>query len=230
MINLTHRSPLKELLDEDNIPFDDMKVCLRELNKVNTLLGGHSITVSGVKEIAGENAKGISVCEIGCGGGDNLHAINKYFPEQNISFIGIDLKKECTEFAQQQYGSLNAKWITSDYRFVNFEQKPGIIFSSLFCHHFSDEELVSMMKWMYSNSRKGFFINDLQRHPVAYYLIKWITAGFSKSYLVKNDACISVARSFRKKDWVAVFEKAGIKEYSIRWRWAFRYLVICKKS
>ena len=24
-------------------------------------------------------------------------------------------------------------------------------------------------------------------------------------------------------------EKAGIKDYSIRWRWAFRYLVICKR-
>ena len=229
MINLTHRSPLKELMDEDNIPFDDMKTCLRELNKVNTLLGGHSITISGVKEIAGNNMRDLSVCEIGCGGGDNLHAIDKHFSEQDLSFTGIDLKKECTDFAQQQYHSLNAEWITSDYRLINFEKKPDIIFSSLFCHHFTNEELVTMMKWMHANSSKGFFINDLQRHPVAYYLIKWITAVFSKSYLVKNDACISVARSFRKKDWTAIFEKAGIKNYSIRWRWAFRYLVVCKK-
>ena len=35
--------------------------------------------------------------------------------------------------------------------------------------------------------------------------------------------------SFSKKDWQEVFVKAGINNYSIRWKWAFRYLIVCKK-
>ena len=86
-----------------------------------------------------------------------------------------------------------------------------------------------MLKWMQRNSRKGFFINDLHRHWLAYYLIKYITKFFSRSYLVKNDACFSVARSFTKKDWNHLFQQAGLNNYSINWRWAFRFLVIFKK-
>ena len=86
-----------------------------------------------------------------------------------------------------------------------------------------------MILWMKENCKTGFFINDLQRHPLAYYSIKWITKLFSRSYLVKNDAPLSVARAFEKKEWEQIFLKAGIKNYSIRWKWAFRYLIVYKK-
>ena len=53
---------------------------------------------------------------------------------------------------------------------------------------------------------------------------------FSKSYLVKNDAPLSVLRGFKKNEWKNIFEKAGIKNYSIKWKWAFRYLIVVFKS
>jgi hypothetical protein len=112
---------------------------------------------------------------------------------------------------------------------VSFNEKPDIIFSSLFCHHFTDEELLQMMHWLKNNSTTGFFINDLQRHWLAYFLIKYITKFFSRSYLVKNDACLSVARSFRRKEWEVLLSKAGLDHYNISWKWAFRYLVTIKK-
>lgn len=232
MVNLAKRSNRKELLDADSIPFSDIKVCMKELNSINTLLGGHAITLQGTDRFISEDDSELTICEIGCGGGDNLAAIAKKYREKNVRLLytGIDLKTACTEFAAQQYPALHATWIAADYKKANLNgHQPDLVFSSLFCHHFTDEELVDMLQWMKQNSRLGFFINDLQRSAVAYYLIKWLTAAFSRSYLVKNDGCISVARSFRKKDWKHIFEKAGITNYSIRWKWAFRYLIVCKK-
>ncbi len=206
---------------------------MRELNTVNTLLGGHAITIDGIIEFIKANGSmnNISVCEIGCGGGDNLYAISKYCRKNNInaSFIGIDIKPECIEFAKQQYPGLHATWITSDYFQVNFlHDKPTIIFSSLFCHHFTEPELVNMIGWMKKNSSKGFFINDLHRHSLAYHSIKLLTSLFSKSYLVKNDAPLSVARGFTMKEWDTVFASAGVYSYSIKWKWAFRHLIVFK--
>ena len=231
MINLRQRSYQKELMDGNDIPFEAMAQTLKELNIVNTRLGGHAITISGVRQLIKDKEK-VSLCEIGCGGGDNLFAIYKYCLKKNIpaTFIGIDINPECIAFAKQQYTQLPCQWICSDYALVNFENdRPDIIFSSLFCHHFTNEELVAMLKWQQQNSRNGFFINDLHRHWLAYYLIKYITKFFSKSYLVKNDACLSVARSFTTEDWNQLFQQAGIKQYTINWRWAFRFLVIFKK-
>ena len=122
-------------------------------------------------------------------------------------------------------------FISSDYKNVDFgNDKPDIIFSSLFCHHFTDEELITMLQWMKRNSTLGFFINDLHRHPLAYHFIKLATNLFSKSYLVKNDAPLSVLRGFKKMEWENIFSNAAIKNYTIKWKWAFRYLIVSPLS
>ncbi|MBO9571645.1 MAG: SAM-dependent methyltransferase, partial [Chitinophagaceae bacterium] len=90
--------------------------------------------------------------------------------------------------------------------------------------------LVEMLSWLSKNTKKGFFINDLQRHPVAFHSIKWLTRMFSKSYLVRNDAPISVMRGFTRKEWEILLGKAGIKNYSVKWKWAFRFLIIVRNG
>jgi 2-polyprenyl-3-methyl-5-hydroxy-6-metoxy-1,4-benzoquinol methylase len=228
MINFQHRSSGKELLDGMGIPFEDITMNLKELDFINSNLGGHTITVSGFKALAGKK-KNISVCEIGCGGGDNLKALSSYCNKNKIkaAFTGIDINPDCIEYANSSWNEGAVNFIVSDYRLMQFGMiKPDIIFSSLFCHHFNEEELVEMIQWMQQNVSIGFFINDLHRHPVAYYFIRYMTKFFSKSYLVRNDAPLSVLRGFRRNEWKKIFRKAGISKYSIRWKWAFRYLVI----
>jgi SAM-dependent methyltransferase len=231
MVNLQHRSTQKELLDAEGIPFADIRVNMQELDTINRLLGGHGITIRGLESFLNGRTGEISVCEIGCGGGDNLRAVYKYCLKKNIpvKLTGIDIKAECINFAVVKNKEMPATWIYSDYKYADFSNVlPGIIFTSLFCHHFSRAELVTMMRWMKENSQLGFFINDLHRHPVAYYSIKWLTKLFSSSYLVKNDAPLSVARGFTKKEWQAILQEAGIKNYTIQWKWAFRHLIVCK--
>jgi 2-polyprenyl-3-methyl-5-hydroxy-6-metoxy-1,4-benzoquinol methylase len=232
MFNTKQRSYKKELLDAADIPFAAIKQNMKELNRINRLLGGHKITIKGLQHFSNKNKK-IAICEIGCGGGDNLNAIYKWSSKKKIEvgFIGIDIKKECIDFAIEQYPNLHATWIVSDYEKTNFATElPDVIFSSLFCHHFTEAELIKMLQWMKQNCRQGFFINDLHRNKMAYYSIKWLTHFFSDSYLVKNDAPLSVARGFTKKEWQQLFSKAGITKYLIKWKWAFRHLIIYKND
>lgn len=175
----------------------------------------------------------LHVCEIGSGGGDNLQAIYNWCKKLNIevTFTGIDINPACIAFAQQQQSLLPCtRWICSDYRDVHFENKPDIIFSSLFCHHFTEEQLVQQLQWMQQQSAVGFFINDLQRNPLAYYSIRTLTQLFSRSPLVKNDAPLSVRRGFIKKEWQAIFTAANIEASIIQWQWAFRYLILYRHA
>jgi 2-polyprenyl-3-methyl-5-hydroxy-6-metoxy-1,4-benzoquinol methylase len=226
-MNLKQRSYLYELLDRDDIPFADIRRNMQELEVINSKLGGHQITIAGLKKLIG-NRKQIHVCEIGCGGGDNLVALQKWCNKKGIaaSFTGIDIKEACIEVAQsQRILKSNTNWIVSDYQQVQYTQQPDIIFSSLFCHHFTNDELITQLKWMQKNSAVGFFINDLHRHPLAYSSIKWLTKIFSKSYLVKNDAPLSVARGFKKNEWEKLLQQAGIENPTVQWKWAFRWLI-----
>lgn len=230
-MNMSNRSYQKELLDLDDIPFEDIKQNMKELNFINTWLGGHGITLEAFKTLRG-NKKQISVCEIGCGGGDNLLAIDKWSRKKGIkvALTGIDMKPECIQFAKgRKEFDAPVKWIASDYKKVLFDHKPDIIFSSLFCHHFTDEQLIFQFQWMKENCNSGFFINDLQRHFLAYYSIKILTNLFSRSYLVKHDAPLSVLRGFTKQELIFLLQKSGVKNCQPAWKWAFRFLLVYNK-
>jgi 2-polyprenyl-3-methyl-5-hydroxy-6-metoxy-1,4-benzoquinol methylase len=232
MIDLSKRSYQRELLDADDIPFEAIQQNMKELNIINTWLGGHAITINAIKKFITHN-KTISICEIGCGGGDNLRALEKWCTKNNItaSFIGIDIKQSCIDFAKNKYPNINAKWIVSDYKKVDFDnQKPDIIFSSLFCHHFIESELITMIQWMKKNCSKGFFINDLERNYIAYYAIKLLTTLFSTSYLVKHDAPLSVARGFKINEWRLILQHANLTSFCIQWKWAFRHLILYRNG
>jgi 2-polyprenyl-3-methyl-5-hydroxy-6-metoxy-1,4-benzoquinol methylase len=235
MASFKQRSYLKELLDRDDIPFEAIKRNMQELDLINQRLGGHTITLTGFKQLIKDkdvHAAPLDIVEIGCGGGDNLRVIKNWAGKQGlpVSLKGIDSNRECVSFAESQAANRNIQFICSDYKEVCFTSRPDIIFSSLFCHHFTDEELIKMLGWMKTNSRTGFFINDLHRHPLAFYSIKLLTQLFSKSFLVKNDAPLSVKRGFKKRDWNRLFAAAGISDFSCRWKWAFRWLITFKHA
>lgn len=234
MNKFSHRSALKELLDRDDIPFEDIKQNMKELDFINTWLGGHAITIKGIESLVKLSKFQLSdkliICEMGCGGGDNLRAIGKWCKKRDISviLIGIDMNPNCIAYARSRKDNFDIDFISDDYRNVNFETKPDVIFSSLFCHHFTNEELQQQFVWMKENAKVGFFVNDLQRHPLAYYSIKWLTQLFSKSYLVKNDAPLSVLRGFHKRELLQLLNKSSIIHYELQWKWAFRWLLIFK--
>jgi hypothetical protein len=103
--------------------------------------------------------------------------------------------------------------------------KIDIIHACLFCHHLDEAQLIELIQ--FATSKKiTLIINDLERNVFAYYAIKTLTALFSKSYLVKNDAPLSVARGFKKKEWLAIIHKAGAAHFSVKNKWAFRHEII----
>ncbi|MBC7451127.1 MAG: methyltransferase domain-containing protein [Cytophagales bacterium] len=224
---LKERSHRKELLDEDTIPEADLYQNLKELNTINTLLGGYNITFSALKKII---TTGISytLVDIGCGGGDTLKHIDRWKKKvkSTIRLIGIDIKPVCIEYAYQNTKELQIEYICDDYRSVfNHVKEVDIIHASLFCHHLSEVQLIELIQFSIYH-KSILVINDLERNPIAYYSIKWLTEIFSKSYLVKNDAPLSVARGFKKREWLEILLKAGATNYSVKNKWAFRHEVI----
>jgi 2-polyprenyl-3-methyl-5-hydroxy-6-metoxy-1,4-benzoquinol methylase len=214
-------------LDQETIPTKDLYDNLKELDIINTWLGGHAVTIKGLKTLLNGSKEPITLADIGCGGGDNLRKMALWLRKKKIkaSLVGIDIKPDCIEFAKQQCKNFpEISFIMSDYR--NVTQKFDIVTSALFCHHLNNEEFQSYLAWSKAHSLKGFIINDLHRHTLAYYGIKLLTTLFSKSYLVKNDAPLSVWRGFHKDELEKHTSEAGVSLAKVNWIWAFRYLII----
>ncbi|GLR19983.1 methyltransferase domain-containing protein [Portibacter lacus] len=225
MPDFTKRSFEKELLDAENIPFRDIEITLNELHFVNTWLGGYNATRYGLKKLLSGHKGKIKIADVGCGGGHHLIEIAKWCRARNleVELVGIDMKAECIQYAMEKTKAYdNIRYITSDYRLV--DEQFDVINSCLFTHHLNDDQLSGYIAWSRKNSTIGVVVNDLHRHFLAYYSIKYLTKWFSHSHLVKNDACLSVLRSFKAKEW-----KRFDPQSEVHWNWAFRYTTLLRK-
>ena len=215
------------MLDADYIPELDLFQNLHELDFINHWLGGYEISFSALKQILKKDFE-YTLVDIGSGGGDTLKRIASWARQQGfkLRLHGIDIKPVCINYARNNDRQDNIEFICDDYRNI-FQHVPtvNIIHASLFCHHLTNEELIELVKFSIKN-KTILIINDLERNGLAYYLIKGLTGIFSKSYLVKHDAPVSVSRGFKKKEWLDIVTQAGAVRYSIKNRWAFRHEVI----
>lgn len=221
------RSYEKELLDQVEIPEHDLFQNLRELDFINHWLGGYSISFSALKSIIKPQNQ-YSFVDIGCGGGDTLKRIKKWRTKHgcSIDLHGVDLKQVCVKYAESNPENTGINFICDDYKNIYQHVKQiDIIHACLFCHHLPEDELVSLVRFAVDN-KSILIINDLERNPLAYYSIKWLTALFSNSYLVKNDAPLSVLRGFKKKEWLSILKQSGANHYSVKNKWAFRHQII----
>ena len=222
-----NRSTQKELLDQEEIPSKDLYQNLKELDFINHWLGGYNISFSALKKIL-KRAGSYTLVDIGCGGGDTLKRISQWNKKKgfDLDLYGIDLKPVCITYANEHLKDESVTFICDDYRNVFSHIKSvDIIHACLFCHHLSEQQLVGLVQFALEN-KTILVINDLERNPFAYYSIRILTRLFSSSYLVKNDAPLSVLRGFKKRDWQVILEKSGAQKYSVHNKWAFRHEVI----
>lgn len=223
------RSEQKELLDADGIPAADLHRNLYELEVINKLLGGHKATFLGLNKIIKDKNRTWRIIDLGCGGGDTLRAIYYWAQKKGVkvTLTGVDLLEEAVGYSREHSDGLPIEYIQSDFADVatgSFD----IAISSLFCHHLYDDTLKGLVDAKLRLA-DHLLINDLHRHFLAYHSIKWLTVLFSKSYLVKNDAPLSVARGFKRSDLKVLLSKSEASTFEIHWSWAFRWVVIGKR-
>ena len=240
MPNLSYRSNEKELIDDLELENDALRQNLEELALINKYLGGNQVTTSGLSRLLPTSPitnnqqerlpSPITISDLGCGGGDMLMVMADWAKKKGINaqFIGIDANDFMIDFGTKRTANYhNISYLHQDIYSEQFKEKSfDIVTMTLFCHHFSDESLITLLQQLKKQTRIGIVINDIHRHWFAYHSIAWITKLFLKSYLVKNDAKLSVWRAFVREDLEKIVQKAGFTNYSIRWKWAFRWEVV----
>ena len=234
LVDTSRRSSATEMMDDFTLEGDIFRDTLDKLETINRLLGGNSVTIKGLKKLLKTQSKSkvIKILDLGCGNGDILRDVAKFGRNNNYRFklMGIDANYAAIEYAKE---------LSKDYPELSFEtidifsegfkeQTYDIILCTLFLHHFKNEELISFLKPTVQKATIGVVVNDLHRHRLAYYLFKLIGL-FIKNKMVREDGLTSVLRAFKRKDLEAISRQVQVP-FSIKWKWAFRYLWIFKKK
>lgn len=230
-MKFSKRATEPEIMDDFGLAAAEIDPLLSGLEMVNKYLGGYRVIFSAIKEASIQ--QNFHISDWGCGSGDVLRAINQQAKKKNLNliFTGIDATPAAVAFANRKNINPNIRFILADVLSEEVSAlKFDIVISTLFTHHFDDEQWILLIKKMLNCSKHAVIIDDLHRHWLAYYAIKLITRIITKSRLARNDGPLSVLKGFKRKELEVLLQKAGIEKYKIEWMWAFRWQIILYKS
>ncbi len=232
-MDLSRRCHDPEIMDDLTCSGETVRQTLRELDMINRFLGGNAVTLSGLRELLlRHNPRGgpLTVADLGCGSGDLLRRLADYGRSRNIrmQLTGVDAnpfivshaREHCRDYPEIQLETEN---VFSD---AFSRRRFDIITGTLFFHHFDDNALARLIRQLVGQCRMGLLINDIHRHTFAYHSIRLLTRFFSSSTMVKYDAPLSVRRAFTRADWEGILQSAGLHDFRMSWKWAFRWQIL----
>lgn len=223
-------------MDGADVPQDEFTACMKDLAQVNTLTLTRPPTLSFIgKALAAAPAdRHLTILDVGFGAGDMLRAIHLLCErkERHVRLIGLDLNPRSEKVARE----LTEPSSGIEFRTGNLYDWPpnepvDIVISSLVTHHMDDDEIIRFLRWMEGNAKAGWFVNDLHRHWLAYHSFRLLSTIMRWHHFVRHDGLISVARAFRRNEWVELLGRAGMADVPVHIRWVlpFRYCLARRK-
>jgi SAM-dependent methyltransferase len=227
--DFSRRAHTPELMDSDTVDFETFRGCLKDLSKVNRLTLAYRPTLAFLERLRSEGLwpqdRPMAILDVGSGYGDMLREIKRWAAKRglDVRLAGLDRNPWSRASAEGVAGSEGIVWATEDL----FDYRGGadVVLSSLFTHHLDDASLVRFIEWQEQTARIGWFINDLKRHPFAYFGFGVLATVMRWHPFVRHDGPVSISRAFLRKDWRATLSLAGAAKATIEDWFPFRLCV-----
>ncbi len=210
----SERSTEAELMDTDTVDAADYRACLRDLATVNRVFLAARPTMDFLDRAVEGRAAGdrLRVCDVAFGEGDMLRKVWAWAQRRGraVELFGVDMNPGAAAAAHAAAPGVPMTLATGNVLTHEPDAPFDVILSSLFTHHLSDDDVVAFLRWMEARATRGWFVNDLLRHPLPYHGFRAISAAFGWHRFVRHDGPVSIARAFRRRDWQALLDRAGI--------------------
>lgn len=231
------RARADELMDDFSITDERLTRALDELRHVNRYLGGYATTMSALgpflKAQARKGTKPIRILDLGTGISDIPEHVVHWADRHHIpvEVTALDANPATVRYASQVLDRRLAPPLRDCIRLAvgdalapGFEdQRFDVVTAALFLHHLSDADAARLLQTMQRLARHGIIVNDLRRHPAAYYAIYGIGHLLPVSPMFRHDGPVSVLRGFRRDDLERLAQQAGLPHWRLSRHWAFRW-------
>lgn len=224
------RSYKLERIDTGDYTAGEYERFLHDIRLVNRFAGDTwALKKTLLREIETQNLREFSVLDVGAGSGELLREIAKFArkTKSKAKLFGLELNEisaNSIKSESKDFSEISA--VRGDAFSLPFADKSfDYTICSLFTHHFTDENVVEILREFNRISRFGVFIIDLHRHPIAYALYKVFCVVFRISKLVREDGSLSVLRGFKPNELNDLAEKANLENVSVERHFPFRLVL-----
>jgi 2-polyprenyl-3-methyl-5-hydroxy-6-metoxy-1,4-benzoquinol methylase len=231
-INTKYRTEEEEIMDDFSLEGEELRDALDKIASINQLLGGNQLTLQGVKKLINSGDE-VTIVDVGCGNGDMLRALAKFGIKKKIKFnlIGIDANAFTIDYAiklSKEYPNISYK-CEDIFSKVFSQLEYDIMLCTLTLHHFKNEQINYLIELFSKQARIGIVINDLHRNIIAYRAFQVLCFIFRLNRMSREDGLVSILRGFKKQELINFSKINKLENYTINWKWAFRYQWIIKK-
>jgi ubiquinone/menaquinone biosynthesis C-methylase UbiE len=224
-----------EMMDDPDADVSALGAALAELPRINAFLGGYRATLATLEAYRRcRRPSRLHILDVGTGIGDYpvrmvqwglRHRIDVRVTATDINPITVECARQMS-YRHPQHIRSRIDFDVADALDLKLPADSfDICTSALFLHHLTNQECAESIRQMIRVASQGIVVNDVHRHLIAYYGIRLVTRVLPFSEMVRNDASISVLRAFRRMELAAVAKDAGVLSSSIRWHWAFRWIL-----
>ncbi|HKQ80066.1 MAG TPA: methyltransferase domain-containing protein [Blastocatellia bacterium] len=232
--SFAERSNEAELIDGADYTAAEYVENLADLRRVNRYLGGRSaLTRHLFPMIEAAGLRRVRLLDVGTGSADIPARIVEWAGNRGIEieFVALDLNEIAVLDARNRTDSYpEIKVVRADAMNLPFDDRSfDFALASLFLHHFENPQAAALLRSFARVARVAFIINDLRRHPVAYYSIKLLTQLFTRNRLVRNDSAVSVLRGFTERD-ISDLAELSQTELQVFRHFPYRIILVGRRS
>jgi 2-polyprenyl-3-methyl-5-hydroxy-6-metoxy-1,4-benzoquinol methylase len=185
----------------DTLPPEDARASLADLVRINKYWGGHS-TLRKLADDVMPSGVAFTLLDVGAASGDMGRCLQAYRPLARVTSL---------DYIESHLAAAAGPRVAADAFGLPFAaQSFDYVFSSLFLHHFPDDQVVQLLAECGRVARKQVLVIDLWRHPIPYYFIGYTRPLFRWHPVSVSDGKISVEAAFRPRELRELARRAGL--------------------
>jgi 2-polyprenyl-3-methyl-5-hydroxy-6-metoxy-1,4-benzoquinol methylase len=207
-----------ELMDRPQPVTPELASDLRNLRQLNRYFGSYRLIEHFLRRWIQPGSR-LRILDLATGSGDIPRLIVDHARK-----VGATVDVDAVD---QQPSTLEiARSLSSDYPEIEFLEGDvlsfgesggyDVVLCSLALHHFEDAAAVHLLRRCRDLSRRHVLVSDLRRGFLATIGVYLLTALIFREPMTRIDARLSAARAFSFREFVALAERAGWKNFGHR--------------
>jgi len=222
---LRTRERIPELMDDPNLNAVEHRRALAALARINRVSGAVGVLWPAIRNLAHELGRTVRVLDVATGSGDVPAGLLR-----RATSAGISLEIAGCDISEVAIAAATANCPTARF-FVHDALRdalPGgfdIVTCSLFMHHLSSDDVVTLMASMKLAAGRLVLVNDLLRSRFNYLCVWAACRLLTTSRVVWFDGPASVRSAFTPSEALSHAERAGLMGATVRTKFPGRFLL-----
>ena len=228
----TRDDQIRELLDAATLDDAALRRNLRDIRRINALLGWTRFAVRALgHDIRAHHPQGFSLIDVAAGSADIPLALARWAARAGIAarIVATDLAPQIVRIATEQTAQMPSisvqqmDALAPPYLSGSFD----IALCTLALHHFDPPLAVAILRNLGQLGRR-VFVFDIERHPLAYLSVIPLTRLIPMDAMTRHDAPVSVRRAYDQHELRELALAAGLRDARIWVDFPFRMALVAR--